>query len=176
MITLTLRLTLVLPLVLIMICKIKPFWYFSNRPVNSQEKNARSPVVVETPSTNNREVAVVEKSSLTKSFTFDRVFGTTSKQVDVYKVVAAPLVQEVLAGYNCTVFAYGQTGTGKTFTMEGERHEDISSSWENVTTNFNLFISIFYNNSFISRIPRIHFLELFLGLCLICLMNFEFKK
>lgn len=70
---------------------------------------------------------------MTKSFTFDRVFGTNSKQVDVYKVVAAPLVEEVLAGYNCTVFAYGQTGTGKTFTMEGERHEDLASSWENVS-------------------------------------------
>ena len=100
------------------------------RPVNAQEKSARSPVVVETP--NNKELQVIEKNSLTKSFSFDRVFGTNSKQVDVYKVVAAPLVEEVLAGYNCTVFAYGQTGTGKTFTMEGERHDEISSSWENV--------------------------------------------
>jgi len=75
----------------------------------------------------------VEKNSMTKSFSFDRVFGVDSKQVDVYKVVAAPLVEEVLAGYNCTVFAYGQTGTGKTFTMEGERHEEAAASWENVT-------------------------------------------
>lgn len=75
-----------------------------------------------------------------KSFAFDRVFGTTSKQVDVYKVVAAPLVEEVLAGYNCTVFAYGQTGTGKTFTMEGERHDDLASSWENVSLNLSFII------------------------------------
>ena len=88
--------------------------------------------MVETPP-GNHEVSVVEKSSLTKNFQFDRVFGVTSKQVDVYKVVAAPLVEKVLAGYNCTVFAYGQTGTGKTFTMEGERHEDLASSWENVS-------------------------------------------
>lgn len=121
---------------------------FLYRPVNAQEKNARSPIVVETPNTNNKEVQVVEKSSLTKSFNFDRVFGVNSKQVDVYKVVAGPLVEEVLAGYNCTVFAYGQTGTGKTFTMEGERHDDIASSWENVrfyktTQNFfNSFISV----------------------------------
>ena len=148
---------------------------FRFRPVNTQEKNARSPVVVETPATNNREVAVVEKSSLTKSFTFDRVFGTTSKQVDVYKVVAAPLVQEVLAGYNCTVFAYGQTGTGKTFTMEGERHEDISSSWENVT-KFTWINSLLFSHQFSLCHSRIHFLELFPGLCLTCLMNLEFKK
>lgn len=100
--------------------------------MSSQEKQARSPLVVETPPGTNKEVQVVEKNSLSKSFNFDRVFGTTSKQVDVYKVVAAPLVEEVLLGYNCTVFAYGQTGTGKTFTMEGERHEDVASSWENV--------------------------------------------
>ncbi len=35
----------------------------------------------------------------------------------------APIVEEVLQGFNCTVFAYGQTGTGKTYTMEGERDE-----------------------------------------------------
>ena len=113
---------------------------FFPRPVSSQEKAARSPIVVETPAGNNKEVQVVEKSSLTKSFAFDRVFGTTSKQVDVYKVVAAPLVEEVLAGYNCTVFAYGQTGTGKTFTMEGERHDDLASSWENVRRIVTFFV------------------------------------
>jgi kinesin family protein 11 len=43
----------------------------------------------------------------------------------------APLLEEVLLGYNCTVFAYGQTGTGKTFTMEGERTEG-SLTWESV--------------------------------------------
>ena len=32
-----------------------------------------------------------------------------------------PIVQNVLEGYNGTIFAYGQTGTGKTFTMEGDR-------------------------------------------------------
>jgi len=105
--------------------------------MSTQEKQARSPQVVEVPAGTTKDIQVVEKSSLSKSFSFDRVFGVNSKQVDVYKVVAAPLVEEVLLGYNCTVFAYGQTGTGKTFTMEGERHEDVASSWENVSFNFN---------------------------------------
>ncbi|XP_077388014.1 kinesin-like protein KIF3A isoform X2 [Festucalex cinctus] len=56
-----------------------------------------------------------------KTFTFDTVFGPESKQLDVYNLTARPIVDSVLAGYNGTIFAYGQTGTGKTFTMEGVR-------------------------------------------------------
>lgn len=56
-----------------------------------------------------------------KTFTFDTVFAPEVKQVDVYNRVARPIVSNVLEGYNGTIFAYGQTGTGKTFTMEGDR-------------------------------------------------------
>ncbi|CAL8070033.1 unnamed protein product [Calicophoron daubneyi] len=56
-----------------------------------------------------------------KQFTFDLVFGVKSKQADIYNKVARPIVDKVLEGYNGTIFAYGQTGTGKTFTMEGVR-------------------------------------------------------
>ncbi|XP_020570046.1 kinesin-like protein KIF3A isoform X1 [Oryzias latipes] len=56
-----------------------------------------------------------------KTFTFDTVFGPDSKQLDVYNLTARPIVDSVLEGYNGTIFAYGQTGTGKTFTMEGVR-------------------------------------------------------
>uniref|UniRef100_A0A3P9LGC7 Kinesin motor domain-containing protein n=1 Tax=Oryzias latipes TaxID=8090 RepID=A0A3P9LGC7_ORYLA len=56
-----------------------------------------------------------------KKFTFDTVFGPDSKQLDVYNLTARPIVDSVLEGYNGTIFAYGQTGTGETFTMEGVR-------------------------------------------------------
>uniref|UniRef100_A0A3Q3VVD6 Kinesin-like protein n=1 Tax=Mola mola TaxID=94237 RepID=A0A3Q3VVD6_MOLML len=56
-----------------------------------------------------------------KTFTFDTVFGPDSKQLDVYNLTARPIIESVLEGYNGTIFAYGQTGTGKTFTMEGVR-------------------------------------------------------
>ncbi|XP_060082494.1 kinesin-like protein KIF3A [Ylistrum balloti] len=56
-----------------------------------------------------------------KTFTFDTVFAPNCKQVDVYNKTARPIVDCVLEGYNGTIFAYGQTGTGKTFTMEGVR-------------------------------------------------------
>ncbi|KAJ3343749.1 Kinesin-like protein kif3a [Gonapodya sp. JEL0774] len=56
-----------------------------------------------------------------KTFTFDAVFGEDSQQMSVYNATARPIVDSVLDGYNGTVFAYGQTGTGKTFSMEGVR-------------------------------------------------------
>ena len=52
-----------------------------------------------------------------KTFTFDHVFGPNSKQVDVYNIVARPIVEAVLEGYNGTIFAYGQTGTGSLFSF-----------------------------------------------------------
>ena len=42
--------------------------------------------------------------------------------MEVYNQAARPIVQNVLQGYNGTIFAYGQTGTGKTHTMEGDPH------------------------------------------------------
>ena len=54
-----------------------------------------------------------------KCFTFDAVFAPTITQRKLYDVCSAPVVASVLEGFNGTIFAYGQTGAGKTFTMEG---------------------------------------------------------
>lgn len=54
-----------------------------------------------------------------KVFTFDSVYGWDSKQGDIYDDAVRPLVDSVLHGFNGTIFAYGQTGTGKTHTMQG---------------------------------------------------------
>ena len=61
-------------------------------------------------------------------FTFDEVFDIDSNQEEVYKVSAKPSVISVLEGYNSTIFAYGQTGTGKTFTMEGFTYDQYDES------------------------------------------------
>lgn len=78
-----------------------------------------------------------------KSFTFDSVFDWNSTQTKVYQSTAYPIVESVLSGYNGTVFAYGQTGTGKTFTMEGIRtNKDlrgiIPNSFEHIFDKINL--------------------------------------
>jgi kinesin family member 3A len=55
--------------------------------------------------------------------TFNEMFYLSKRlppfQMDIYVQTASPIVEEVLKGYNGTIFAYGQTGTGKTYTMAG---------------------------------------------------------
>ncbi|VVB05707.1 unnamed protein product [Arabis nemorensis] len=52
-----------------------------------------------------------------ESYRFDEVFTDTASQKRVYEGVAKPVVEGVLNGYNGTIMAYGQTGTGKTYTV-----------------------------------------------------------
>ena len=56
------------------------------------------------------------------SFSFDRVFSPEANQAEVFEEVGENLVSDLIDGFNCTLFAYGQSGAGKTFTMEGPEH------------------------------------------------------
>ena len=60
---------------------------------------------------------------LKNSFTFDSVYGDNSNQREVYDETAFPLIESVIEGYNGTIFAYGQTGCGKTHTMLGIKED-----------------------------------------------------
>ncbi|XP_061334371.1 LOW QUALITY PROTEIN: kinesin-like protein KIF18B, partial [Pezoporus flaviventris] len=55
-------------------------------------------------------------------FVFDRVFGEEATQEEVFQHSTSELLDSVLEGYNCSVFAYGATGAGKTYTMLGSEH------------------------------------------------------
>uniref|UniRef100_A0A1B0ESM2 Kinesin motor domain-containing protein n=1 Tax=Glossina morsitans morsitans TaxID=37546 RepID=A0A1B0ESM2_GLOMM len=55
------------------------------------------------------------------SMEFDRVFDANITNKEIFEECVAPLVDSVLNGYNCSIFAYGATGAGKTFTMLGNR-------------------------------------------------------
>ncbi|XP_034018144.1 kinesin-like protein KIF3C isoform X2 [Thalassophryne amazonica] len=75
-----------------------------------------------------------------KTFTFDAVYDGNSKQRDLYDESVRPLIDSVLAGFNGTIFAYGQTGTGKTYTMQGawldpEKRGVIPNAFDHIFTN-----------------------------------------
>ena len=53
-------------------------------------------------------------------FSFDKIFTPKSTQGDIYTSLGSRLVEDIMAGYNGTIFAYGQSGSGKTYTMYGE--------------------------------------------------------
>ncbi|XP_006113236.2 kinesin-like protein KIF11 [Pelodiscus sinensis] len=103
------------------------------RPFNASERKANSHAIVDCDHAR-KEVSIrtggVTDKTARKTYTFDMVFGAQAKQIDVYRNVVCPILDEVIMGYNCTVFAYGQTGTGKTFTMEGERSPNEEYTWE----------------------------------------------
>ena len=58
-----------------------------------------------------------------KSFTFDHTYDYRATQELIFSQTALPILESVMEGYNGTIFAYGQTGTGKTYTMEGNDNE-----------------------------------------------------
>ncbi|XP_061361837.1 kinesin-like protein KIN-5D [Gastrolobium bilobum] len=91
------------------------------RPLSEDEARLHTPVVISC-NEGRREVFAVQNianKQIDRTFAFDKVFGPNSQQKELYEQAVSPIVNEVLEGYNCTIFAYGQTGTGKTYTMEG---------------------------------------------------------
>ncbi|KAL6959447.1 Kinesin-like protein KIN-14B, variant 2 [Sarracenia purpurea var. burkii] len=89
-----------------------------------------------------------------KDFEFDRVYGPHVGQAELFSDVQ-PFVQSALDGYNVSVFAYGQTRSGKTYTMEGSSHDrglyarsfeelfDLANSDTTSTSRFNFYVTVF---------------------------------
>ncbi|KAL8127516.1 hypothetical protein AgCh_014432 [Apium graveolens] len=101
-----------------------------------------------------------------KDFEFDRVFGPHVGQAELF-IEVQPFVQSALDGFNVSIFAYGQTHSGKTHTMEGSSHErglyarcfeelfDISNSDTTSASRFDFFISVceLYNEQIRDLLP-----------------------
>ena len=88
------------------------------RPMNKHEIEQNSKLCVQV-DTANSTVSVISDKNESKTFPFDYVYPMETTQREVYDQVAFPIVDSIFQGYNGTVFAYGQTGCGKTFTMMG---------------------------------------------------------
>ena len=73
------------------------------------------------PSSSGSATAVATPTTPSKKqvFAFDQVHSTNTTQHALFTSTALPLISRFLEGFNCTVLAYGQTSSGKTFTMTG---------------------------------------------------------
>ncbi|XP_034482837.1 kinesin-like protein Klp68D [Drosophila innubila] len=128
------------------------------RPMSNRERTEGSPEVVNVYP--NRGVVELQNvvdanKEQRKVFTYDAAYDATATQTTLYHEVVFPLVSSVLEGFNGCIFAYGQTGTGKTFTMEGVRGNDdlmgiIPRTFEQIwlhinrTENFQFLVDVSY--------------------------------
>ncbi|XP_077877984.1 centromere-associated protein E isoform X2 [Ictidomys tridecemlineatus] len=85
------------------------------RPLSSREEELGEATQVYW-KTDNNAIYQVDGS---KSFNFDRVFHSSETTKNVYEEIAVPIIDSAIQGYNGTIFAYGQTASGKTHTMMG---------------------------------------------------------
>ncbi|XP_023227413.1 osmotic avoidance abnormal protein 3-like [Centruroides sculpturatus] len=91
------------------------------RPINKREKELSCKVIIniDTPLGQCSITNPNEKAAPPKNFTFDGAYFTNATTEQIYNEIVYPIVEGVTEGYNGTVFAYGQTGCGKSFTMQG---------------------------------------------------------
>jgi hypothetical protein len=89
------------------------------RPLNEDERKGNHPTVI-TCDSENKTIKVaygVVGKKIMRNFYYDKVFGMYSRQEEVFETVVRPIVEETLGGFNCTIFAYGQTGTGYVYQL-----------------------------------------------------------
>lgn len=91
------------------------------------EIEANDPIVVSL----DKEAATVtltDNSGYETKYAYDKVYGIDSTQEQLYNDAVAPIVEQVCRGLSCCIFAYGQTGAGKTYTMR-QLHKEMSAKW-----------------------------------------------
>ena len=91
-----------------------------------------------------------DKKSITlknydNNYVYDKIFPAETDQKTIFNEIGLPLVKKFLSGYNSTIFAYGQTGTGKTHTIIGP----LESLFDDNNDNFGLIpniLNFLFNN------------------------------
>ncbi|OMJ66985.1 hypothetical protein SteCoe_35983 [Stentor coeruleus] len=90
------------------------------RPLNEKEFQRCKDLCVRVHE--DRQTISINSSECSESltFTFDSIFAPETPQQNIYEIAARPIITAVLEGFNGTILAYGQTSSGKTFTMTGD--------------------------------------------------------
>lgn len=97
------------------------------RPLNNRERDLGDNVIVGA-DRGRKEISITDPNEKDnrKLFTYDDVFPMECSQKAIYQASGFSIVENVLDGYNGTIFAYGQTGCGKTFSMMGDPRSETN--------------------------------------------------
>uniref|UniRef100_A0A915EVR5 Kinesin-like protein n=1 Tax=Echinococcus canadensis TaxID=519352 RepID=A0A915EVR5_9CEST len=131
------------------------------RPLNNREKALDCKEVVDIDS-NRGQCSISNPLRLKdppKIFFFDGAFGTASTTEQIYADIVYPLVEGVTEGYNGTIFAYGQTGCGKTFTMQGVSDNCVNKGI--ISRSFEHIFETTAASSGLKYLVRASFLEIY---------------
>ena len=135
------------------VCRIRPLL---QRELDVQPENAMSPLKIIDANT-----IEVYNDKEEHAFIMDRVYGIDTSQLMLYEETCFPLVQDALNGYNATIFAYGQTGTGKTFTMEGDI-DDINRKGIIPRSFESLYQTLYELHSSIEYSVKVSYIEIYM--------------
>ena len=91
------------------------------RPFNKREleEYSQRALTVKIDFQDGQNLAITQPGLPKQNFTFDYIFDPTATQKQIFEEAAKPTIKDVIQGFNGTIFAYGQTGAGKSFTMLG---------------------------------------------------------
>lgn len=130
------------------------------RPQNSREKGMNAKKIIEL-FEDSGEVTIFDPNEKEnkKTFTFDAVFDENSKQSVVYEKSAFGIVNNIFEGYNGTIFAYGQTGCGKTFSMMGIPADEIMKGI--IPRSFNHIVALMAESKDKNFLLRCSFIEIY---------------
>eukprot|EP00954_Amorphochlora_amoebiformis_P030806 1395234-Amorphochlora_amoeboformis.AAC.2 len=105
------------------------------RPLNERELKQNQYVSWETDRAKNSLVQLDDDLNKMKGgcFSYDRVFAAEASTEEVYTSIAQPVIQSALEGVNGTIFAYGQTSSGKTYSMSGIIRQAVAEIFARIT-------------------------------------------
>ena len=107
--------------------------YVRCRPLNSRELELNANCIEIS-----KDKTSISLKNYDHNYTYDKIFPAETDQKTIFQEIGLPLVKKFLSGYNSTIFAYGQTGTGKTHTIIGP----LESLFDDKNENFGLIPNI----------------------------------
>jgi len=129
------------------------------RPQNQMERDNNGRICFDVLDASPSNTVYVPQSDLT--YMFDRVFRWDACQKEVYDYAAKPIINAVLRGFNGTVFAYGQTSSGKTYTMEGPDIEDKHYQGVIPRMVWSIFDGIYHADESIEFLVKVSIVEIY---------------